>query len=120
MAVDLLAEILGDVDGGADFVFPHHRDTAMGGGAKIVAGNIDLDVIDAFAAAEPHDPGDLVFAIGDHAEAFPTPPPFPPLTPPTPPPHLRPRPPHPCPRHATAIYLLAHADLPADPARRPP
>src|SRR5260221_5923450 len=70
MAVDLLAEILGDVDGGADFVFPHHCDTAMGGGAKIAAGNIDLDVIDTFAAAEPHDPGDLVFAIGDHAEAF--------------------------------------------------
>lgn len=39
-------------------------------GAQIIAGNVDLDVVGAFAAAQAHRLGDLLDAVGDHAEAL--------------------------------------------------
>ncbi len=42
----------------------------MGGWTEIVSGDVDLDVVNAFAAAETNHLRDLLFAVGDHAEAF--------------------------------------------------
>src|ERR1700761_41514 len=70
MAVDLLTEVARDIDRGLPFFFAHHGEASMSGGAKIVSGDIDLDVVDALTAAQANRFGDLLFAIGDHAEAF--------------------------------------------------
>ena len=39
-------------------------------GAQIVAGDIDLDIVHALAAAQAHGASDLLGAVGDHAEAL--------------------------------------------------
>ena len=37
---------------------------------ELVAGDVELHVVDALAAAEPHGLADFVDAVGDHAEAL--------------------------------------------------
>lgn len=51
MAVDLLAEIPRDIDRHLHLVFAHDRQPAMRQRPEIIAGDVDFDVVHAFAAA---------------------------------------------------------------------
>src|ERR1700733_7348052 len=70
MAVDLLAEVARDIDRGLHLFLAHHGEASVRGGAQVVSGDIDLDVVDTLATAQADGLHNLLFAIGDHAEAF--------------------------------------------------
>src|SRR5438270_12639890 len=70
MTVHLLTEVTGDAHRRLHLFLPHHGEAAMGRRTEVVSGDVDLDVVDAFAAAKTDSLDELLFAIGDHAEAF--------------------------------------------------
>ena len=53
-----------------DLIFAHHGQAAMGCRAQVVAGDIELDVVHAFAAAQANGLPDLLRAVGNQAKAF--------------------------------------------------
>ena len=57
-------------DAGAQLLLAHRDDFGPRVADELVAGNVELDVVDALAAAEPHGLADFVDAVGDHAEAL--------------------------------------------------
>src|SRR5580700_10694814 len=70
MAVDLLAEIARDTHGHLYLIVAHHSQPAVSSRTEIVAGDIHLDVVDAFAATEAHNLPYFFRSVGDHAETF--------------------------------------------------
>src|ERR1700722_15125953 len=70
VAVDPLAEIARDVDRGLYLLLGHDRETTVGGGAEVVTGNVELDVVHALTAAQADGLSDLLHAIGNQAKAF--------------------------------------------------
>src|ERR1700757_147835 len=70
MAVDLLAEVTRDIDRRLHLFFAHHGEASVSSRAQIVSGDIDLDIVHTFATAQADRFDDLLFAIGDHPEAF--------------------------------------------------
>src|SRR5271155_5800082 len=70
MAGDALVPLVGDFDGGGDFDLAQRRDLGPRVGDELVAGDVDLDVIDALPEAEANGAPDFVGPVGDHAEAL--------------------------------------------------
>src|SRR6266403_2272229 len=70
MAIHPLAEIAGHLDGGRHFALAHDGQAAMGHGPEIIAGDVDLYVVDAFPAAQAHNARHVIGTVGDHAEAL--------------------------------------------------
>src|SRR5882757_7514785 len=70
MTIHLLTEVAGDAHRRLHLFLPHHGEAPVGRRAKVVPGDVDLDVVDAFAAAKTDSLDELIFAIGDHAETF--------------------------------------------------
>src|SRR5271155_3690236 len=70
MARDALAPIVGGANADGQLLLAERDNFGASVADELVAGNVELHVVDAFAAAEAHGPSDFVDAIGDHAEAL--------------------------------------------------
>src|ERR1700733_10669159 len=70
MAVDLLTEVTRDIHRSLHLFLAHDSKAAVGRRAEIVAGDVNLDVVYAFAAAQANGFHDLFLAVSDHTEAL--------------------------------------------------
>ena len=70
MAGDALVPLMRDLDGGRHLDLAHRGDLGPRVGDELIARDVDLDVVDAFAAAQADRAPDLVGPVGDHAEAL--------------------------------------------------
>src|ERR1700761_9059550 len=70
MAVDLLAEVTRDIHRRLHLFLAHHGEASVSSRAEIVSGDIDLDIVYPLTTAQANRFDDLLFAIGDHPEAF--------------------------------------------------
>jgi len=70
VAIHPLAEVARSVDRRLHLFLGHHGQSTMRSRAQVVAGDVDLDVIHAFAATKPNCLLDFFFAVGDQPKAL--------------------------------------------------